>query len=99
VTHTRSYSLEHIMSDVSIITISLSPPYPESGMISAIVRMTGRDKICLDEAASQLGLTRAVLMRVLLVKGAECILSELGITIAYEQNTHIDLSKGETLIE
>ncbi len=87
------------MPDLGVINISLSPPYPDSGMITAIVRLTGRDKNTLDVAAEQLGLQKAALMRVLLVKGAEAILRELGVTIEYEQDTHVDLSKGETLIE
>lgn len=87
------------MSDINLITISLSPPYPESGIVSAIVRLTGRDKNLVDVAADQLGMNKSVLMRVLLVKGAERILQELGIAIQYEPNDKIDLSKGETLIE
>jgi hypothetical protein len=68
-------------------------------MMTNIVRLTGRDKNTLDVAAQNLGVSKAVLMRILLVKGAERILQELGITIEYEQNSHIDLAKGETLIE
>jgi hypothetical protein len=87
------------MSDLNLITISLSPPYPESGMITAIVRLTGRDRNSLDVAAAHMGLTKAVLMRILLVKGSERILQELGVTIEYEQDKTVELSKGETLIE
>lgn len=88
------------MGDVNLITISLSPPFPETGMITAIVRMTGRDKHNLDVAAQHMGMTKATLMRVLLAKGAERILQELGITIQYEQDKYVDLSKeGETFIE
>lgn len=87
------------MADLSLITISLSPPYPEAGMVSTIVRITGRDKVVIDTAADQLGLNKSALMRILLVKGAERILTELGIHIEYEQNTHVDLSKGEVAIE
>jgi hypothetical protein len=87
------------MPEVNLITISLNPPYPESGMVTAIVRLTGQDKNNLDEAAGLLGLNKATLMRVLLVKGAECILRELGIEVQYEQNDNVDLSKGEQLIE
>lgn len=87
------------MSDIGLITISLSPPYPESGMVSMICRMSGRDKNAINVAAAQLGMTQATLMRILLVKGAERILQELGIEIQYEQNDRVDLSKGETLIE
>jgi hypothetical protein len=85
------------MADVSLITISLSPPHPESGMVPTVVRMTGQDKFNFDLAAQQLGMSRAVLMRVLLVKGAERILNELGVKAQYEQNEHIDLGKGEPL--
>ena len=87
------------MSEINLITISLSPPYPESGMVSVIVRLTGQDKYMIDVAADQLGINKSTLMRVLMVKGAERILKELGVTIEYEQNTHVDLSKGETVIE
>jgi len=87
------------MPDVSLITISLSPPHPESGMVPAVVRVTGQDKYNIDLAAQHLGMTKAVLMRVLLVKGAERILNELGITVEYVQNDNVDLSLGETLID
>lgn len=87
------------MSDLGLITISLTPPYPESGMITAIVRLTGKDKNNLDVAAQHMGMTKATLMRILLAKGAERILQELGIVIEYEQDTHVDLRRGETLIE
>lgn len=87
------------MSEVSLITISLSPPYPDSGMVTTIIRLTGHDKQIIDVAADNMGMSKATLMRILLVKGAERILKELGVTIQYEQNTHIDLSKGDTLIE
>jgi len=87
------------MSEVNLITISLSPPHPESGMVPTVVRMTGQDKYNFDLAAQQLGMSRAVLMRVLLVKGAERILNELGVKAQYEQNTHVDLSRGETLFD
>lgn len=86
------------MSEVNLITISLGPPYPESGMVPTVVRMSGQDKYNFDLAAQQLGMPKAVLMRVLLVKGAERILKELGIEAPYEQNDRVDLSKGETLI-
>ena len=85
------------MPDVSLITISLSPPHPESGMVPSVVRMTGQDKYNFDLAAQQLGMSKAVLMRVLLVKGAERILKELGIESQYMQNDNIDLAKGEPL--
>lgn len=87
------------MNDVSLITISLNPPYPESGMVTTIVRLTGQDKSNIDRAADFLGMTKATLMRILLVKGAGSILSELGVTVEYEQNDHVDLSRGEKLIE
>jgi 3-methyladenine DNA glycosylase Mpg len=61
--------------------------------------MKGQDRYNFNLAAQHLGMSRAVLMRVLLVKGAERILRELGVEVEYEQDTHIDLSKGETLIE
>jgi hypothetical protein len=91
--------MESQMNDVSLITISLNPPYPESGMVTTIVRLTGQDKSNIDRAADFLGMTKATLMRILLVKGAGSILSELGVTVEYEQNDHVDLSRGEKLIE
>jgi hypothetical protein len=87
------------MPDVSLITISLSPPHPESGIMSAIVRLTGRDKDHIDTAADKLGMSKATFMRILLVKGAQRVLQELGEEIVYEQNDNVDLSKGETLID
>lgn len=87
------------MAEVNLITISLNPPYPESGMVPVVVRLTGQDKNDFDLAADTLGLQKATLMRVLLVKGARRILSELGVEVEYEQNNNVDLSKGETLIE
>jgi hypothetical protein len=87
------------MPDVNLITISLSPPHPESGMVPTVVRLSGQDKYNFDLAAQKLGMSRAVLMRVLLVKGADRILSELGVRAEYVQNEHIDLSKGETLFD
>ena len=85
------------MPELNLITISLSPPHPESGMVPVVVRMTGQDKVNFDLAAAQCGLSRAVLMRVLLVKGAERILKELGVQNEYVQNTHVDLTKNERL--
>jgi hypothetical protein len=85
------------MPDVNLITISLSPPYPESGMVPTVVRITGQDKSNFELAAQHLGMSKAVLMRVLLVKGAERILKELGIEAQYVQDEHIDLSKGEVM--
>jgi hypothetical protein len=86
------------MSQVSLITISLKPPYPESGMAATVVRLRGQDKHKLDVAADHMGMTRSFLMRLLLVKGAERILRELGVELVYEQNDNVDLSKGEVLV-
>ena len=86
------------MSQVSLITISLSPPHPGAGMSTTVVRLRGQDKNNFDIAAKHMGMPRSLLMRVLLVKGAERILSELGIRVEYEQNVDIDLTKGDVLI-
>jgi len=86
------------MSQVGLITISLSPPYPDAGMVTTVVRLTGQDKANFDLAAEHMGMNRSFLMRILLVKGAERILRELGIEVVYEQNDNIDLTKGEVLI-
>jgi hypothetical protein len=86
------------MSQVNLITISLSPPHPENGMAATVVRLHGQDKFNFDLAAQHMGMPRSTLMRVLLVRGAERILQELGVTAEYEQNKYIDLSKGESLI-
>jgi hypothetical protein len=86
------------MSQVDLITISLSPPHPGNGMAATVVRLRGQDKANFDLAAQHMGMPRALLMRVLLVKGAERILKELGIVVEYEQNEKIDLSQGETLL-
>jgi len=85
--------------EINLLTISLAPPHPESGMIPTVVRLKGQDAEVLDVAAKQLGLQRSALMRLLLVRGAERILTELGVELVYEQNSHVDLSRGETLIE
>jgi len=87
------------MSQVNLITISLSPPHPDNGMVATVVRLRGQDKYLFDLAAEHMGMPRSTLMRVLLVRGAERILSELGVKVEYEQNTHIDLSKGETFVD
>lgn len=87
------------MSQVNLITISLSPPFPDNGMTTTVVRLTGQDKANFDLAAEHMGMSKSVLMRILLVKGAEKILDELGVTVRYQQNRWVDLSKGETLIE
>ena len=87
------------MPDVNLITISLSPPYPDSGMVPTVVRLTGQDKYNFDLAAQHLGMSKAVLMRVLLVKGTERILSELGVKSLYVQNDNVDLTKGEILFD
>jgi len=84
---------------VHLITISVSPPFPDGGMVSMIARVTGQDKDMIDLAAAHMGMTKSQLMRVLLVRGAERILKELGIEMRYEQNTSVDLSRGETLID
>jgi hypothetical protein len=68
-------------------------------MVATVVRLRGQDKRNFDLAAEHLGMSRSVLMRVLLIKGAERILRELGIEPQYEQDQYVDLSKGETLIE
>jgi hypothetical protein len=68
-------------------------------MVATMIRLRGQDKASLDLAAQHMGMPRAQLMRVLLVKGAERILKELGVEIDYQQNEHVDLTKGETLIE
>jgi hypothetical protein len=67
------------MSDLSLVTVSVGPPYPDAGIVPIIVRVTGRDKVRIDMAARHLRLTRSQLMRSLLVRGADRILSELGV--------------------
>jgi predicted DNA-binding protein (UPF0251 family) len=67
-------------------------------MVTTVVRLRGQDKNNFDTAARHMGMHRSVLMRILLVKGAERILSELGINVEYEQNDNIDLAAGEVLI-
>ena len=86
------------MSQVSLITISLSPPHPDGGIAATVVRLNGQDKFNFDLAAEHMGMSNAALMRVLLVRGAETILRELGVTVEHQQNKYVDLSKGETLV-
>lgn len=85
------------MSQVDLITISLNAPYPGAGMSTTVVRLRGQDRFNLAVAAKHMGMSRSLLMRVLLVKGTERILNELGVVIEYEQNTDIDLTKGDVL--
>lgn len=87
------------MTQVSLVTIPLTPPFPEGGMVQVIVRVTGHDKEIISLAAAHMRMTKVQLARILLVKGAERILRELGIEVIYEQNDNVDLSKGETLID
>lgn len=87
------------MPQVSLVTISLSPPFPEGGMVPVIVRVTGHDKEVIALAADHMGMSKSQLMRLLLIRGSERILRELGIEVIYEQNTNVDLSRGETLID
>jgi hypothetical protein len=87
------------MSQISLITISLSPPHPDSGMETSLVRMRTQDRANFDLAARHMGMSRSQLSRVLLVRGSQRILRELGITTEHEDNKHVDLSKGETLID
>lgn len=87
------------MPEINLITISFSPPHPPAGLSNQMVRMTGNDMQKVAVAADAMGMSKSLLMRILLVKGAERILEELGVEIQYVQNEHVDLSKGETLIE
>jgi hypothetical protein len=80
------------MALLNLITISLSPPYPDNGLAATVVRLTGQDKMKFDLAAHHMGMNKALLMRTLLVKGADKILAELGVKIDYEQ-------QGDTYIE
>jgi len=61
--------------------------------------MTGNDMQKITVAAEAMGLSKSAFMRILLIKGAERVMEELGVKIEYVQNEHVDLSKGETLIE
>jgi hypothetical protein len=72
------------MSPLSLVTISVSPPYPDAGVVPVIVRMTGKDKVRIDKAAHYLGLSKSQLMRSLLIRGSDRILRELGIEEEYE---------------
>jgi hypothetical protein len=72
------------MPQLSLVTISVSPPYPDTGVVPVIIRMTGRDKVKIDMAARRLGLSKSQLMRSLLIRGSDRILSELGVTQEYE---------------
>jgi hypothetical protein len=87
------------MPEINLITISFSPPHPSAGINAQMIRMTGNDMQKVQVAADAMGMSKSMLMRILLVKGSERILDELGVTIEYVQNENVDLSKGETLIE
>jgi hypothetical protein len=87
------------MSEISLLTISFAPPHPSAGINNQMIRMTGNDIQKIQIAADAMGMSKSQLMRILLVKGSERILEELGVKIEYVQNEKVDLSKGETLIE
>lgn len=87
------------MSEITLLTISFAPPHPSAGINTQMIRMTGNDIQKVQVAADAMGMSKSQLMRILLVKGSERILEELGVKIEYIQNDTIDLSKGETLIE
>jgi hypothetical protein len=72
------------MSEVTLVTISINPPYPETGVVPVIVRMTNKDKNTIDSAAFHLGLSKSQLMRSLLIRGSDRILKELGVVPEYE---------------
>jgi len=67
----------------SLITINLEAPHPDPGGASTIIRLTTRDKSIIDIAADELGWPKAMLMRVLLIRGAQKILDELGVELEY----------------
>jgi hypothetical protein len=73
-----------MMSQLGVITIPLGPPYPESGIAAVIARMTHKDKQIFETAAAHMGMSRTVLIRLLVVRGSERILRELGVDIPYE---------------
>ena len=73
------------MSQVSLITISLAAPFPENGKVPILVRLKGKDKNTIDAAAEHLGVSQALLSRVLVVRGAERILAELGVELVYDE--------------
>jgi hypothetical protein len=87
------------MPEINLITISFAPPHPIAGSGNQMVRMTGNDMQKITVAAEAMGLSKSAFMRILLIKGAERVMEELGVKIEYVQNEHVDLSKGETLIE
>lgn len=88
-----------MLLEINLITISLAPPHPPAGVGTQMIRMTGNDMQKVQVAAEAIGLNKSQLMRILLVKGAEKIMEELGVEIQYIQNENIDTTKGETLIE
>ena len=87
------------MPEISFITISFVPPHPPAGDGTQMVRMTGNDMQKVQVAAEAMGISKSQLMRILLVKGAEKILEELGVRIQYVQNDFVDTTKGEIPID
>ncbi len=90
------------MSDVSFISISFVPPYPEYGIASALLRCRGEDLAVIKKAAQVLGLRDSQFLRIAAIRSAERVLQEFGIdleTVKATESEHIDLTRGDKLNE
>jgi hypothetical protein len=70
---------------VERVIVTLSPPYPKAGTYGSVIRMTSRDIHKLEVAAAHLGMSRSQLSRILMLRGAEGILDQLGVKVVYKE--------------
>jgi hypothetical protein len=89
------------MPDIAMVTISLQMPFPEYGIASTLLRMTGPDMQVINKAHQLMGIDKSQFVRMATVRVAEQVLKELGIdpNDARDENRHVDMSRGEVLDE
>lgn len=90
------------MSEVTIVSINMAPPFPEHGIATTLMRTTGPDMALINKAARLLGIDKSQFMRICTVRVAEKVLQELNIDpdlVRLEDNRHVDMTKGEILDE
>jgi hypothetical protein len=67
------------------VVVVLTPPYPKAGTYGSVIRMTRRDIYKLQVAAAHLGMSRSQLSRILMLRGAEGILDQLGVKVVFKE--------------
>jgi hypothetical protein len=70
---------------VERVIVTLSPPYPKAGTYGSVIRMTRRDIYKLQVAAAHLGMSRSQLSRILMLRGAEDVLNQLGVKVVFKE--------------